>query len=142
MDAFRQADLTTGAITGATARRPRLLRRFLDANEHNDMTALAGMLREDAVQTMPPHPERFDGREAIIAMWSAAMVGPVAWGEWRAIPTGANLQPAVANYFRPPGADIFPASNLDVLRFKDGLIAEITTFDAWLLPKFGLPLTL
>lgn len=65
--------------------------------------------------------------------------GPDAWGDRRAVATGANLQPSVANWFRAPGGDTFTASNLDVLRFEDGLIAEIMTFDARLFPAFGLP---
>lgn len=129
----------SGSDTGAQDDDRVLLQRFVEATERDDMAALAEMLREDAVQTMPPHPERFDGREAIIAMWSSAMVGPDAWGDWRAVATGANLQPAVANWFRAPGEDTFTASNLDVLRFEDGLIAEIMTFEARLFPAFGLP---
>jgi RNA polymerase sigma-70 factor (ECF subfamily) len=119
-----------------------LLRRFVEATERYDIAALTRMLRDDAVQTMPPYPERFEGRDAIIAMWSSAMVGPDAGGDWRAVATGANLQPAVANYFRAQGGDVFTASNLDVLRVEDGLIAEIVTFEARLFAAFGLPLTL
>jgi RNA polymerase sigma-70 factor (ECF subfamily) len=119
-----------------------LVQRFVDATERADMTTLASLLREDARQTMPPDPVRFDGRDAMIAMWSSAMVGPEAWGDWRAVITRANRQPAIANYFRPPDAKIYQASNLDVLRIEDGLVAEVTTFDTSLFPVFGLPLTL
>jgi RNA polymerase sigma-70 factor (ECF subfamily) len=119
-----------------------LVQRFVDATERADMTALATMLREDARQTMPPDPVCFDGRDAIIAMWSQAMVGPEAWGDWRAVVTRANRQPAIANYFRSPDAQIYQASNLDVLRIEDGLVAEVTTFSHSLFPAFGLPMTL
>jgi RNA polymerase sigma-70 factor, ECF subfamily len=119
-----------------------LVQRFVDATERADMTALATMLRDDARQTMPPDPACFDGRDAIIAMWAAAMVGPEAWGDWRGVPTRANRQPAIANYFRAPGAQVYEASNLDVLRIEDGLVVEITTFGTSLFPAFGLPLTL
>ena len=57
------------------------------------------------------------------------------------VATCANRQPAVANYFRPR-RPAYQASNLDVLRIEDGLIAEIITFSADLFPAFDLPSTL
>jgi len=47
--------------------------------------------------------------------------------------------PAAASYLRRPGDSQFRAFKLDVLRIEDGLIAEITTFDARLFRAFGLP---
>jgi RNA polymerase sigma-70 factor, ECF subfamily len=119
-----------------------LLRRFIDASERSDIPALTAMLREDAWQTMPPYLDWFGGREAMIAMWSAAMAGPGAQGEWRLVPTRANRQPAAANYLRVAGDDRFRASNVDVLRIVHGRIAEVTTFDPGMFPAFGLPLVL
>ncbi len=119
-----------------------VLQRFMAASERADMTTLATLLREDAWQTMPPHPVLFAGREAMLTMWAQAMTGQEAWGEWRLLPTRANRQPAAANYYRPPGESQYRASNLDVLRIEDGLIAEITTFGRELFPAFGLPLSL
>jgi RNA polymerase sigma-70 factor (ECF subfamily) len=40
------------------------------------------------------------------------------------------------------GDSEFRAFKIDVLRIKDGLIAEITTFNADLFPQFGLTATL
>jgi ketosteroid isomerase-like protein len=37
---------------------------------------------------------------------------------------------------------VYRAFKLDVLRIRDGRIAEITTFNADLFPAFGLPPTL
>jgi RNA polymerase sigma-70 factor (ECF subfamily) len=119
-----------------------LLRRFIDASERSDIPALTAMLRDDAWQTMPPYPDWFGGRDAMITMWAAAMTGPTAQGEWRLLPAAANRQPAAANYLRAPGDDRFRASNLDVLRIEDGLIAEITTFDPGVFVAFGLPVEL
>ena len=119
-----------------------LLRRFIDASERSDIPALTAILREDAWQTMPPYRDWFGGRDAMIEMWAAAMTGPTAQGEWRLLATAANRQPAAANYLRAPGDDRFRASNLDVLRIEDGLIAEVTTFDPGVFPAFGLPLEL
>ena len=119
-----------------------VLQRFIEASERADMPALAALLREDAWQTMPPHPEWFAGREAMLAMWAAAMIGPDAAGDWRLLPTRANRQPAAANYLRTAGDTQFLASNLDVLRIENGLVAEVTTFGRELFPAFGLPLAL
>ena len=44
-----------------------------------------------------------------------------------------------ASYLRRPGSDVFLPFKLDVLRTGVGRIAEITTFDASLFDRFGLP---
>lgn len=116
-----------------------LLQRFIVANERADMAELAALMREDAWQTMPPDPIWFAGREAMLAMWAAAMAEP---GDWRLVATRANRQPAAANYVRRPGDSRYRASNLDVLRIEGGLVAEITTFEPRHFAAFGLPMTL
>ena len=63
-------------------------------------------------------------------------------GDWRLVPTAANRMPAAASYLRRPGDSEFRAFKLDVLRTRDGMIAEITTFGVGLFPAFGLPRTL
>lgn len=120
----------------------RIVDRFIEANERGDIPTLVALLREDAWQTMPPYEDWFGGRDAMIAMWSAAIVGPQSQGTWRLIPTKANRQPAVANYLRATGEREYRASNLDVLRIEHGRIAEVTTFDPGVFRAFGLPLTL
>jgi RNA polymerase sigma-70 factor (ECF subfamily) len=47
--------------------------------------------------------------------------------------------PAAASYLRRAGSDVYVPFKLDVLRTGGGLIAEITTFDASLFDRFGLP---
>jgi len=119
-----------------------ILRRFMEATERADMPALAALIHADAWQTMPPHDVWFDGRDAMLQMWAAAMSGPTAPGEWRLVATAANGQPAVANYLRPHGSGEYRASNLDVLRVEGGRIAEVTTFSPSIFPAFGLPMTM
>jgi RNA polymerase sigma-70 factor (ECF subfamily) len=63
-------------------------------------------------------------------------------GEWRLRAAWANRQPAAVSYLRQPGDSEFRAFKIDVLRFRDGGIAEITTFMPTLVEKFGLPLIL
>ncbi|HET9456109.1 MAG TPA: RNA polymerase subunit sigma-70 [Candidatus Limnocylindrales bacterium] len=112
-----------------------LVRRFIDAHERADVEAAAEMLREDARVAMPPHPFWFHGREAILESLVAGLKDP---GEWRLVPARANRMPAAASYLRTRGDSPFRAFKLDVIRFEDGLVAEITTFDAALFSAFGL----
>ncbi|MBF8194642.1 RNA polymerase subunit sigma-70 [Nonomuraea sp. K274] len=116
-----------------------VLRRYLDASVAGDLSEFAKLLREDARQTMPPASLVYDGRTAILDMWRPVMEGPQAWGEWKALETYANRQPAVASYVRRAGEPGYIAVNLDVLRVADGLIVEITTFGPELHDAFGLP---
>ncbi|CAL9524008.1 ECF RNA polymerase sigma factor SigG [Actinosynnema sp. ALI-1.44] len=126
----------------ASAREKAVLRRFVEATESCDPAALAAVLREDAVWSMPPQPELYRGRDALIELWTPVMVGPEAFGEWRAIPVWANRQPAVAGYAKRPGRDVYEPVALDVLRVEDGVITEVTTFPSAVFAWFGLPATL
>ncbi|MFI6483228.1 RNA polymerase subunit sigma-70 [Nonomuraea sp. NPDC050663] len=128
--------------SAAGEREREVLRRYIAASQSADVDELATLLRDDARQAMPPANLLFDGRQAIVTMWREALAGGHAGDEWRTVEIAANRQLAVANYARRPGESRFTAVNIDVLRFEDGLIAEITTFGADLLPAFGLETTL
>ena len=118
-----------------------LLRRYLDAHERADATALAALLREDARLTMPPHPTWYSGRDAI--MTAAAQGFEPSFGHLRTVVTGANMQPAFAHYLRSPGAPDHRPLAIDVLRLDGGIVAEITSFvSAELFAAFGLPASL
>jgi len=137
-----------------------LLQRFMDAIERADVAAMAELLREDARATMPPTPTWHDGREAIMTAVTQSFhpASPHYVGQWRLLPTGANMQPACAGYLRRPGDTEYRAFALDVLRFEEGKLVEITAFGAALEPNepgelpfavsadlfraFGLPPTL
>jgi RNA polymerase sigma-70 factor (ECF subfamily) len=121
-----------------TERESELLRRYVDAHERADVDALAELLREDALLTMPPHPTWYEGRDAILI---ASQQGfDPEFGDLRSVITGANLQPAVAHYLRRPGESEFRPLALDVLRVEDGRVAVIDSFVfPGLFPAFGLP---
>ncbi|MCW3065961.1 MAG: polymerase subunit sigma-70 [Solirubrobacterales bacterium] len=119
-----------------TAEERELLARFIDAHERADTEAAIAMLREDARVTMPPMPWCFEGREAIARSLLKGLTAP---GEWRLVATRANRLPTAASYLQASGDTEFRAFKFDVLRVVDGLIAEITTFNADLFPAFGLP---
>ncbi|MEV4054560.1 sigma-70 family RNA polymerase sigma factor [Amycolatopsis sp. NPDC049688] len=117
-----------------------LLQQYMDAHERVDLDAITELLCADARLTMPPHPSVFLGRDAIVE-FAGATVAEGRYGEFRVLPTRANRQPACAKYVRRAGDDRFRAQSLDVLRFADGKVAEITTFMPDVFAAFGLPPT-
>jgi RNA polymerase sigma-70 factor, ECF subfamily len=124
--------------SGPSERERALLRRYVDAHERADVQALAELLREDALLTMPPHPTWYAGREAILIA-SRKGFDP-EFGQLRSVVTGANLQPAAAHYLRRPGESEYRPLALDVLRIEGGRVAEITSFvSPGLFPAFALP---
>jgi RNA polymerase sigma-70 factor (ECF subfamily) len=115
-----------------------LLNGFIDAHQRGDWAASVKLMREDIRVTMPPHPFLYDGIAALTPLFEQAF-GADSPGEWRLVPTKANRMPTAATYLKAHGDTEFRAFKFDVLRVVDGLIAEITTFDATLFPAFGLP---
>jgi len=115
-----------------------LLDQFIDAHERCDSVAAVAIAARDIRVTMPPYSLCYDGVDAIAPLLDLAL-GPDREGDWRLVPTGANLMPAAASYLRRPGDSEFRAFKIDVLRVDGGLIREVTTFGAALFPAFGLP---
>ena len=118
-----------------------LLAGFIDAHERGDAKAAVAIAAQDLRITMPPYPYIFEGIDVIGPLIAKAMSDEDG-GAWRLIPTWANRMPTAASYVRRPGDTEFRAFKFDVLRIRDGLIAEITTFGAELFPAFGLAPTL
>jgi RNA polymerase sigma-70 factor, ECF subfamily len=106
-----------------------VLERFMEACERADMAALASLLREDAVFSMPPQPEVTRGRDEILELWAPAFSGPSALGELLLVPVWLNRQPAAATYARRPGEAAFRALAVDVLRVEDGVLAEVLSWE-------------
>jgi RNA polymerase sigma-70 factor, ECF subfamily len=119
----------------------KLLQRFMDAWEQDDVAALTDMLREDARWSMPPAPLWFEGRAAIANM---LQLFPPRWRdrEFRMRATGSNRQPAAAAYLRLAGESEFRLTSVHVLRVEAGGLAEITTFSGVLHSRFALPAAL
>jgi RNA polymerase sigma-70 factor (ECF subfamily) len=118
-----------------TERERALLAGFIDAHQRMDMAASVALMREDMRVTMPPYPFLYDGLAQITPLFAQA----ASMGEWRVVAAWANRQPAAVSYLRRPGDSEFRAFKVDVLRVRDGLIAEITTFMPTLVEMFGLP---
>jgi RNA polymerase sigma-70 factor (ECF subfamily) len=124
----------------ATVAERALVERYMDANDRQDISALADLMREDATFSMPPVPGVWTGRDDIVAMWREGGVGTPAFGDMRSLATQVNRQPAVACYVRAAGADHYRALAIDVLRIEDGVITEIVVFDGRrLFGSLGLP---
>jgi RNA polymerase sigma-70 factor (TIGR02960 family) len=115
-----------------------LLAQFIDAHERGDAALAISISAQDLRITMPPNPFLFDGIESIGPLLGQALKE----GDWKLVPTLANRMPTAASYLRKPGDTIYRAFKFDVLRIRDGQIAEITTFGVELFSAFGLPSTL
>jgi RNA polymerase sigma-70 factor (ECF subfamily) len=131
----RREDWTAPEVT---AEERALLEGFIDSHERGDAAAVVALIAEDVRITMPPLPYLFEGREAMAPLLERAFGPEEAMGDWRLVPTRANRMPAAASYLRRPGEEEFRAFKIDVLRVRDGKIAEITTFDETLFEAFGL----
>jgi RNA polymerase sigma-70 factor (TIGR02960 family) len=68
--------------------------RFADAFERGDIDAIAAMLTDDALLTMPPQPVEYEGRDAVLEFFR---IVPAALGfdSFRFTATRANGQPAL-----------------------------------------------
>jgi RNA polymerase sigma-70 factor (ECF subfamily) len=114
-----------------------LLNRYAAALENADISALAELLREDAVLEMPPSPTWFPGREEIVRFMRDCILREP--GQFVMMPTGANGQPALAQYRRDhDGA--YHAHGVHVLTLGASGVARIVAFlDPSLFPVFALP---
>ncbi len=113
-----------------------LLERYVQLFERYDVDALVTLLREDAVQCMPPYALWLRGR-ADIAAW---LTGPGAECRGsRVTPVEACGGPAFAQH-RPDPAGGYAAFGVHVLEMAGGQVSRVTTFlEPRLFPLFGLP---
>jgi RNA polymerase sigma-70 factor (ECF subfamily) len=121
-----------------------LLGRYVDAFERYDIERLVTLLRDDAVQSMPPFAMWIRGATDI-GRWMV-QPGPSACRGSRLLPTWANGCPAFGQY-RPDPAGGYAPWALQVLEVSQGKITGMNFFLAFLdperlFPEFGLPLHL
>ena len=113
----------------------RLVRDYIAAWERRDVDALVALLADDATLAMPPYPNWFRGRDAIIAF----IVGTGRPG-LRHVPVHANAQHGVAWYVPEPGATTYRAASIELLTLDGDRIGTITAFASpALFARFGLP---
>jgi RNA polymerase sigma-70 factor (ECF subfamily) len=113
-----------------------LLARYLDAFERYDMPRLVTLLREDAIQSMPPYAMWIQGPEQIVR-W---LLGPGTRCKGsRLVPVVANGCGAFGQYRVDPAGGHAPWG-LQVIETSGDRITGLHTFlDIRLFPAFGLP---
>ena len=121
-----------------------LLNRYVEAFERYDIERLVSLLREDAVQSMPPFALWLQGAQDI-GRWMV-QPGPSVCRGSRLLPTSANGCPAFGQYRRLPSGGYEPWA-IQVLELSEGKIASMSFFlhpldPERLFPSFGLPLRL
>ena len=126
----------------STATESALVRRLVDAWHATDVPVIVDLLTEDALLAMPPQPEHYVGRMAIGA-FLATVPGDGRLDRFRLVPTRANRQPAVAEYYRDGDDGAFHAHGVMILSIEGDAIASLTHFAGpALVGRFGLPMTL
>ena len=118
-----------------------LLANYVDAFERYDIERLVTLLREDAVQSMPPFAMWIEGAENI-GRWMVEP-GPSECRGSRLVATTANGCPAFGQYRRDPRGGYAPWA-LQVLEISAGKITAMNFFldllePERLFPSFGLP---
>ena len=114
-----------------------LLGRYVEAFERYDVERLVSLLREDAIQTMPPYVMWLRGAEDI-GRW---MLGPGSGCRGSVLlPVDANGTRAYAQYRVDPDGGHRPWA-LQVIEVSGGLISGIHSFldTERVFPAFGLP---
>src|SRR6266508_3471810 len=101
-----------------------LVNAFVSAWWRADVPALLDLLAEDARFTMPPLPAWFDGRDNVERFFTERVFAT----PWRLVPLRANGQLGFACYILQPGADRFRLGAINLLRVREGQIAEINGF--------------
>jgi RNA polymerase sigma-70 factor, ECF subfamily len=129
----RSQQATLRALGDEEARE--LVEAYVDAWSRRDVEAIAALLAEDAVFSMPPWAEWWQGRETI-----AGFADNEDCFETRSIPIRANGQTALASYSLDEETGRYVPAAIDVLTLEGGLIKEITAFvTPEIFPRFGLP---
>jgi RNA polymerase sigma-70 factor (ECF subfamily) len=144
MSTDMSTDTTTDGPTAARPARPlsdherQVLDRFVDAWQRCDIPALAAVLREDVILTMPPQPVEIIGREQVREFLATVPAGG-RLDLIRLVRTRANGQPALAAYL-PDESDQCRGYGIMAFTVADGAIATITGFPLpHLFAHFGLP---
>ncbi|HET8980981.1 MAG TPA: sigma-70 family RNA polymerase sigma factor [Solirubrobacteraceae bacterium] len=115
-----------------------LLARYVAAFEAYDMDALTALIREDAIQSMPPYDMWLSGRRDIFTWWLGPGIG--CKGS-RVLPAPAANGTVAFGQYKPDPEGGYAPWALQVIELHQGGIAELTFFleTERLFPLFGLP---
>jgi RNA polymerase sigma-70 factor (ECF subfamily) len=103
-----------------------LVDRYVTAWEGCDVDSFAALLVEDASFAMPPLTTWYTPRETVVH-WARTSSLSGEW-RWRAIPTRANAQPALAFYAWDGSVGDYLPFALCVITLRDTLISDVTAF--------------
>jgi RNA polymerase sigma-70 factor (ECF subfamily) len=122
----------------ATVEEREVARRYVEALERRDFSALAALVRADARFSFPPRAVWYDGLEA----FRRASDKHAALGKHLLVPAAANPQPAFAVYLQPPDEPRYRPLALALLRVDEGRVVEVIHWDRpELFEVFGLPMS-
>jgi RNA polymerase sigma-70 factor (ECF subfamily) len=117
-----------------------LVDRLTRAYESGDIETLVTLLTADVAVTMPPMPLEYYGIEQ-----AARFLAAVTFRDgrtYRLVETRANGQPAFGTYVRDPRGGKLHATSLVVATLAGARVSALTRFDAGVLTRFDLPLSL
>lgn len=117
-----------------------LVRRFVDAFTAEDPAAVVALMTDDVWISMPPLPFEYVGMQAATSFLAA--VGPHRRTIQRMEPVGINRQPAWGEYVGDSHGDQLHLAGILAVQLRDGLVCELTHFEAALGPLLCLPRTL
>ena len=103
-----------------------LLERYLRAWETLDVDVFTALLKEDAVMSMPPWRQWYQGRDAI-SVFCARTGRPGGHAPFRLVPTAANGMPAFAFYSRWQSPE-WRFHSIQLLAIEGNHIAKMTSF--------------
>ena len=139
LDAARPAD-SVAARPRLDDRQRQILDRFIDAWQRCDIDALAALLREDVILSMPPELVRITGRAEVTRFFATVPAGG-RLDTIRLVRTRANGHPALAAYLPDQSARCHGYGIMAFTITGEG-IATITGFPSPdLFDRFGLPPT-
>jgi RNA polymerase sigma-70 factor, ECF subfamily len=124
----------------SAAEEERVMRRFQEAWAAVDIDGIVALLADDALLTMPPEAQRFEG-SAQIGTFFATTPLDGHLDRIQLVPTRANGQPALAAYADEQGEGVFEAYGVMVFAIRGNRIDGITGFarQPALFTRLGLP---
>jgi RNA polymerase sigma-70 factor (ECF subfamily) len=136
----RERSFARGHAPADEAVEARVMRRFQEAWAAVDIDGIVALLADDALLTMPPEKQRFEGGAQVGAFFATVPLNGHL-DRIRLVPTRANRQPALAAYADERGDGVFDAYGVMVFAIDGDRIDGITGFSRQpaLFRRLGLP---
>jgi RNA polymerase sigma-70 factor (ECF subfamily) len=116
----------------------RVVDGYVDAWQRDDVDALAALLTDEAVFSMPPQSIWFRGREAVATFLRSVPMGQGY--RWRLVPIAANGQIAFGHYIWREERGAWEAHAIDVITLDGDRISDLIFFRyPEMFARFGLP---